>query len=131
MNMLLLMGMTSLFAIHKQNVHFDILGRFVCMEKGANCQRSIEMGGRQDQAKGSPTQTLDEAKPHPFWAQKYPGFKACWNFMMKLRGIIIIQKKGVKSCVFFHKGVCGFFRLSLSHNPNLHAYPKDWALLKK
>lgn len=35
MNMLLLMGMTSLFAIHKQNVHFDILGRFVCMEKGA------------------------------------------------------------------------------------------------
>jgi hypothetical protein len=86
--------------------------------EGSKLARSIEMGGRHEQAKGSPTKTLDEAKPHPFPAQKYPAFKACWNFT-KLWGIIIniiIQKRSKKLCFLSQR--CDFFR----HNPNLHTH---------
>jgi len=96
----------------------------LCEWRREQLARSIEMGGRQEQAKGSPTQTLDEAKdpthsgPRNTLLLRHAGIsRNC--------GALLLFKKGVKSCVFFRKGV-----IFSGHNPNLHAYPKDWALLK-
>ncbi len=125
MNMLL-MCMSSLFAIHKQNMHFHILRRFVWMEKGAIGKE--DRNGRETRA------SKGESNPNFGWG-KDPTHSGPRNTLLLRHagrisrncGALLLFKKGVKSIVFFFHKRCGFFR----HNPNLHAYPKDWALLKK